>query len=60
MPCVSLFHFVRTVFLWIFEHLCDCVPERLVSTLTVLEIIYYLIACVYFVVELVVLCLSLK
>jgi len=55
-----LFHFVRTVFLWIFERLCDCVPERLVSTLTVLEIIYYLIACVYFVVELVVLCLSLK
>jgi len=41
------------------ERLGDCFPERLTATLTVLEIVYYCIACVYFFVELVVLLVSL-
>jgi len=59
MPCVDLFVYLRRVCLFVCERLVDCFPERLTTTLTVLEIVYYCIACVYFLVELIVLCVSL-
>lgn len=59
MPCVDLFVFLRRVCCFVCERLGDCIPERLTATLTVLEIVYYCIACVYFLVELVVLLVSL-
>lgn len=57
MPIFSSF---RDLFCSVLSCLCDCLPERLTNTLTLLEIFYYCIAIVYFFVELVVLCLSLK
>lgn len=59
MPCVDLFVYLRRVCCFVCERLGNCFPERLTATLTVLEIVYYCIACVYFFVELVVLLVSL-
>jgi len=59
MLCVDLLVYLRRVCLFVFERLCDCFPERLTTTLTLLEIVYYCIACVYFLVELIVLLVSL-
>jgi hypothetical protein len=59
MPCVDCLVYIRRVCLFVCERLGDCLPERLTATLTVLEIVYYCIACVYFFVELVVLLVSL-
>jgi len=59
MPCVEFFALLRRVCCFVCERLGDCFPERLTATLTVLEIVYYCIACVYFFVELVVLLVSL-
>jgi len=58
MPCVSLFAFVRRSVSFVFESFTDCLPERLTHTLTVLEIVYYCIACVYFLTELICLLVS--
>jgi len=57
MPVFASF---RDLFCSVLSCCFDCLPERLTNTLTLLEIFYYCIAIVYFFVELVVLCLSLK
>jgi hypothetical protein len=41
------------------ESLVDLFPETLTTSLTVFEIVYYFIACLYFLVELIVLLISL-
>jgi len=58
MPCVDLFVCARRFVAWCFDCFLDCFPERLTTTLTVLEIVYYCVAIVYFLLELVVLCVT--
>jgi len=55
MSCIAIFVCIRRFVTWCFDCFVDCFPERLTTTLTVLEIVYYCIACVYFLCELIVL-----
>jgi len=58
MPCPNLFAWICAVVRFAFERLGDCFPDRLTTSLTVLEIVYYFIATTLFVVQLVLLCLG--
>lgn len=53
MPCVDIRIVLRRFILWLFESIVDLFPEHLTNTLTVLEIVYYIIACIYFFCELI-------
>jgi len=59
MPFVDLFRSIWCFVVRACEFFLACFPERLTTTLTVLEIVYYCIAIVYFLLEIVVLVLSL-
>jgi len=54
--CVNCF---KRFISFVCESLVDLFPETLTTSLTVLEIVYYFIACLYFLVELIVLLISL-
>lgn len=58
MPCPALFVWIRAVFVFAFERLGECFPDRLTTSLTILEIVYYSVATVLFVTQLVLLCLG--
>lgn len=49
MFCDLLSRFLR----FLFESLTVCFPDRLTVTLSLVEIVYYLVAIVYFVCELI-------
>jgi hypothetical protein len=53
---MPLFVWFRSVLAFCFERLSDCFPDRLTTSLTVLEIVYYLVATTLFIVQLVLLC----
>lgn len=44
---------LNTFFRFLFESVSSCFPEHLTTTLSVVEIVYYIVAVVYFVCELV-------
>lgn len=58
MPCPDLFVWIRAVLRFACERLGDCFPDRLTTSLTVLEIVYYIVAIVLFTTQLVLLCLG--
>jgi hypothetical protein len=59
MSFVSCLNCFRTFISFACESVVDFFPDTLTTSLTVLEIVYYFIACVYFLVELIVLLISL-
>lgn len=58
MPCPNLFVWIRAVVGFAFERLGDCFPDRLTTSLTVLEIVYYVVATTLFLTQLILLCLG--
>jgi hypothetical protein len=49
---------IKNCLLWLFDRLADCLPTGLTTSLTVLEIVYYLIACTLFSAQLILLLLG--
>jgi len=58
MPCPVCINWIRACLRFAFERLGDCFPDRLTTSLTILEIVYYLVAIVLFTTQLVLLCLG--
>jgi hypothetical protein len=58
MPCPVCINWIRACLRFVFERLGDCFPDRLTTSLTILEIVYYIVATVLFATQLVLLCLG--
>lgn len=53
---MPVFDFLRALLRWSFDSVVGLFPDSLTRSLTVLEIVYYFVAIVYFLLEIVLLC----
>jgi len=53
---MPVFDVLRAIVRWLFDSVIGLFPESLTRSLTVLEIVYYIVAIVYFLLEIILLC----